>query len=240
MTRSSLLLAGLLSIAAPSFAQTSPAQSARSEPVVVTHGDAIVKRAPDRAWLTIATETRASKAPEARERSAQAMRAVQDALRNTGLPADAIRTTGYSLHPEMDWNDGRGVIRGYVVRNQIEVRVDNLDRLGDVIDAANNTNRNTALNIQGPRFALRDEQAAETEALRLAVQAAMARAEAIASGAKRSVGQIVRIEERPTEIIMPPQPMFRTTAAEASTVQTPITPGEIEVRAQVTLTVELR
>jgi uncharacterized protein YggE len=34
--------------------------------------------------------------------------------------------------------------------------------------------------------------------------------------------------------------MMRTTAAAESVAQTPITPGEIEVRAQVTLTIELR
>ena len=138
----------------------------------------------------------------------------------------------------MEYVNGRAIPRGYVVRNQIEVRVDQLDRLGDVIDAAN-TVKGTGLSIVGPRFALRDEEAAENEALRMAVQAAMARAESIAAGARRTLGPIQRIEEN---VMSRPEPMMmrQTMQANASAVETPITPGEIEVRAQVILTVEIR
>jgi uncharacterized protein YggE len=188
----------------------------------------------------VATESRARTAAEARQRGAEDMSAVQNALRGAGVPADAIRTTSYSLTPEMEWNDGRGIVRGYLARNQIEVRVDNLDRLGQIIDAAN-SRRETGLVIHGPRYGLKDEQAAETEALKLAVQAAMARAEAMAAGARRSLGSIVRIEEQ-ARGLMPPEPLVMRAAMSdrASEAPTPITPGEIEVRAQVTVTVELR
>jgi uncharacterized protein YggE len=217
---------------APVLAQSS------SQAVVVAQGEATVKRAPDQAWLTVATETREVKAEDARRKSAEGMTAVQAALRRAGVPADAIRTTSYYLTPEMDWNNGRGTVKGYLVRNQIDVRVDNLDRLGEVIDAANAT-KTAALTISGPRFALKDQQAAETEALRLAVEAAMTRAQAMASGAKRSLGEIVRIEEPGASRAPSPQPLMRMTAA-AEPAQTPITPGDIEVRVEVTVTVALR
>jgi uncharacterized protein YggE len=218
-------------------AQTPPP----SPPSIVTQGEATLKRAPDRAWLTVATETRESKPADARRRNAEVMTDVQRALRGAGLAADAIRTTGFSLTPEMDWNNGRGTIRGYVARNQIEVRVDDLDKLADVIDAAN-VPKASGLSIIGPRFDLKNEQAAQNEALRLAVEAAMGRAQAIAAGAKRSVGPVIRIEEQGSGPVFP-KPMMATRAfagAADMAVETPITPGDIEVRAQVTLTVELR
>jgi uncharacterized protein YggE len=216
----------------PALAQSPP------QAVVVAQGEATVKRAPDQAWLTVATETRDVKAEDARRKSAEGMTAVQASLRRAGVPADAIRTTSYYLTPEMDWNNGRGMVKGYLVRNQIDVRVDNLDRLGDIIDAANAT-KTTTLTISGPRFALKDQQAAETEALRLAVEAAMTRAQAMAGGAKRSLGEIVRIEESGASRPTSPQPVMRMAAA-AEPVQTPITPGDIEVRVEVTVTVALR
>jgi uncharacterized protein YggE len=234
----SRLLLPLMAVAAiacsvdPALAQSS------SQAVVVAQGDATVKRAPDQAWLTVATETRDVKAEDARRKSAEGMTAVQASLRRAGVPADAIRTTSYYLTPEMDWNNGRGTVKGYLVRNQIDVRVDNLDRLGDIIDAANAT-KTTTLTISGPRFALKDQQAAETDALRLAVEAAMTRAQAMAGGAKRSLGEIVRIEESGASRPPLPQPLMRMAAA-AEPVQTPITPGDIEVRVEVTVTVALR
>lgn len=208
-------------------------------PVIVTRGEATLKRAPDRAWLTVVTETREVRPENARRRSAETMTSVQNALRDAGVPADAIRTTGYSLTPEMDWDDGRGRLRGYLVRNQIEVRVDDLDRLPAVIDAANSSG-STALSIVGPRFDIKDDQSIQNEALQQAVQAALARAKAMAAGAGGSVGPIVRIEEQ--GMVTPyPRPMMAARAGVAEAAyDTPITPGEIEIHAQVVLTVELR
>jgi uncharacterized protein YggE len=221
-------------------AHSASAQTPASSPVVVTRGEAVVKRAPDQAWLTVSTETRDLRAEDARRKSAEATTAVQAALKGTGLAADAIRTTGYTLTPEMDWNNGRGTVKGYLVRNQVEVRVDDLAKLGAVIDAANAT-KSTALTISGPRFALKDQDSADAEALRAAVQSAMARAQSMASGAKRTLGNIVRIEDQSGPRLPQPQPMFRMAAAgQDNNVQTPITPGEIEVRAEVSVTVELR
>jgi uncharacterized protein YggE len=211
-----------------------------SGPVVVTQGEAVVKRAPDRAWLTIASETRDVRADRARSLSAEGMTALQAALKSAGLTEDAMRTTGYSLVPEMDWKGGRGVVRGYVVRNQIEVRIDDLDRLSSVIDAAT-TSRGTSLSISGPRFTLKDEASAQAEALRAAVGSAVARARAMAIGAGRSIGAIVRIEEHNLGGMAPPEPrMMRMAASADGATPTPITPGELEIRALITLTAEWR
>ena len=224
--------------ASPVLAQAPPSPPV---PVIVTHGEATVKRAPDRAWLTVATETRHVRAEEARRQSAEVMTQVQTAIRGAGIPGDAIRTVGYSLTPEINYNNGRGEIRGYVVRNRTEVRVDDLVRLGPVIDVVY-TRSGTGLSIIGPRFDLKNEQEAQNEALRLAVQAARARAEAMAGGAGRSLGPIVRIEESggmPIPLARQEMAQFRT-AAVADAPETPVTPGEIEVRASVTMTVEIR
>jgi uncharacterized protein YggE len=69
----------------------------------------------------------------------------------------------------------------------------------------------------------------------------MGRAQAIAQGARRTLGPVLKIEEQGA-IPPPPRPMMAMRSGmEADTgQQTPITPGEIEVRAHVTLTVELR
>lgn len=223
------------------YAENSAAQTPSQIPVVVTQGEATVKRAPDQAWLTVATETRDGKADNARRISAESMTAVQAALRATGLSADAIQTTGYSLSLDMEWKNGRSTVKGYIVRNQIEVRVDNLDQLSDVIDAAN-SNRSTTLTISGPRFALKNQQVTETEALRLAVQAALMRAQAIASGAGRMLGRITRIEEENLERVHRPESYLMRAAMAKSdeSVETPIAIGDIEVRVKVSLTAELR
>ncbi len=206
--------------------------------VIVAQGEATLKRAPDRAWLTVSTEARDPRATEARKRNAEAMTIVQSALKGAGVAADALRTTAVSVSPEFDYNNGRSTLRGYVARNQVEVRVDNVDRLSDIIDAVN-APKTVALSVNGPRFDLKDERAARNEALRAAVEDAMSRAQAIAAGAKRSLGAIVRIDEGSSGSTPPPMPMMRMSAAAAADAPTPITPGEIEIQARVTVTVEI-
>jgi uncharacterized protein len=229
-----LLMAAL--VAVPALAQTPPAPGS---PVIVTQGEATLKRAPDRAWVTVATDARDTRAADARRKGAEAMTSVQAALKGAGVAADAIRTTGYSLTPEMEWNNGRGVVKGYLARNQIEVRIEDLTKLGEVLDVVNTSTSGVSLSIIGPRFDLKNEQAAENDALKAAVESALSRAQAIAAGAGRTLGTILRIEEQNQGAPMP-RPFTLAARAPTADAQTPITPGEIEVRAVVTLTVELK
>lgn len=236
MTRLAMTASLLIAGAATGFAQA-PVQPSN---VIVTQGEATLKRPADRAWLTIATEARDANAANARKRNAEAMTTVQATLKNAGVPSEAIRTAAVSVSPEFEYNNGRSTLRGYVARNQIEVRVDNLDRLADVIDAVN-APKTIAVSVNGPRFDLKDERSARNEALRAAVEDAMSRAQAIAAGAKRALGAIVRIDESASGATPPPPMpmMMRVQSGSAPEPSTPIAPGEIEVQAQVRVTFEM-
>jgi uncharacterized protein YggE len=204
---------------------------------VVTTGEGVVKLAPDRVWVSVAAESRAKSPREAQRANADAMKAVLDKLKALGLPPDAVRTSGYDLQPEYDYANGRQLLRGYVARNTVEVRLDDVSRAGDVLDAAVGSG---ATSVSGVRFDLKDRSGAEREALRLAVADARARANAAASGAGLHVDRVIRIEEQRVTIPEPrPMPMVRTMAAQAEAV-TPITPGELEVRSTVTMTSTIR
>jgi uncharacterized protein YggE len=214
------------------------AQSAQNEPPsIVAQGDAMLMKAADRAWVQIGAEGHASKPADAQRIAAEAMTAVQATLKQLGFGADVIRTTGYSLQPEYDYANGRQTLRDFVARNQIEVRVDDLKRLPEILDGAGASG---AASVAGLRFDLKDRTTSELEALRAAVKDATARAEAIASGAGRSLGPIIRLQEQRMSTPGPvfgPQPMA---AAGMAKVATPIEAGEIQVTAQVTLTVAIK
>src|SRR3954469_17255106 len=208
-------------------------------PVIVTSGEGVVKRAPDRAFVAIAAESRARTAPEAQKLNTDAMTAVLEKIKSLGVAAEAIQTTAYTLQPDYEYQNGRQNIRGYVARNQVDVRVDALPKLGDIMASAVGTG---ATNVSGVRFDLKDREAAESEALRIAVRDARRRADAAASGAGVRVVQVVRIDEqRDTEIVRPmPMAMARTAGSEMVQTAVPVESGQIEVRAHVTLTVSIQ
>ena len=226
-----LLLVTLLSSPLPAFAQTPPAP-----PVIVTSGEGVVKQAPDRAWITIAAESRARTAAEAQKANADAMAAVLDKIKAAGIPADAIQTTGYHLQPEFDYAGGRQTLRGYLARNQVEVRVDALAKTGDVIGAAVASG---ATNVSNVRFDVKDRDSVEREALRRAVQDARQRATAAASGGGVTIDRIIRIEEQ-REMADGPRPVMMAMRSEAAQASVPIEAGQIEIRARVTLTAAIK
>jgi uncharacterized protein len=224
----------VLAAVAPVAAQTPPPPSPA---VIVTTGEGVVKQAPDRVWVTIAAESRAKTAQDAQRMNADAMKSVNDRIKAAGIPADAIQTSGYNLQPEFDYANGKQTLRGYVARNEVTVRVDDLAKAGDVIAAAVASG---ATNVNNVRLDLKDRDAAERQALRLAVRDARQRADAAASGASVAVDKVIRIEEqRETEVVRPMamKTMMRT---EGGVAAPPIESGEIEVRSRVTLTVSIK
>jgi hypothetical protein len=218
----------------PAFAQNPPELS-----VIVTTGQAEVKMAPDQAWVTIVAESRSKDPKEAQRLNVAAMNAVMQQLKAMNLGADTIRTTAYELHPEFDYANGRQTLRGYLARNAIEARVDDIARVGDVLGA---TVGSGATSVGGLRFGLKDRDGAEREALRLAVRDARTRADAAASGAGVQIVRVQRIEEQRSGGPEPPRPMMRqmTMEASAAAMAPPVTPGPIEIRSVVTMTLLIK
>ena len=230
-----LLIALLCAYAPNAYAQT----HAPDVPVIVTSGEAEVKKAADRAWVAINAESRSKDPKEAQRANTAAMNAVLAKLKGMALGDDAIRTTAFELHPEFDYANGRQTLRGYVARNSIEVRVDDVTRIGEVLTAAVGSG---ATSVGALRFDLKDREGAEREALRLAVANARARADAAASGAGMRVERIIRIEDHRAA---PPEPrpmMMRQAMGEvaAAAPDVPVTAGNITIRSMVSLTAAIR
>ena len=222
--------------AAPGLAQTTPPIVSPLQPSIVTRGQAIVTARPDRAFVTIAAESRSRNSADAQKQNAAAMSSVLQKVEQAGVPKDAIRTVGYELQPEFDYANGKQTFRNYLARNTVEVRLDDIDRVGLVIDAAA---AGGATTITGIRFDVRNRAALERDALRQAVADARARAEAAAAGAGATIDRIVKIEE--DAHYEPPRPMMRMAAqAVERDVATPVEPATIEIQSRVMLTVSIR
>jgi uncharacterized protein YggE len=222
--------------AVPAAAAAAQQQPPLDVPVIVTVGEAVVRRAPDRAFITVSVETRAKSPREAQRLNADAMSEVQQRLTGARIPKDAVRTAAYDLQQEFDVVQGRRVPRDYVARNALEVRVDEVARAGEIMDLVVQAG---ATSLTGIRFDLQDRTGVEREALRLAVADARARADAAAAGAGRSVDRVIRVDDSRESAVPPPRPMISVARA-METAQTAIEPGVIEIHARVSLTVSMK
>jgi uncharacterized protein YggE len=239
VTHLKLVVAFLLLTGAPAFGQQPP-PAAPEPPLVVTTGEGVIEVAPDRAWITITAEARAGNPRDAQKRNADAMTPVLEKLKAAGVPAEAIKTVGYDLQQEWDYVNNRRISRGYVARNTIDVRVDDVDRVGELLEIAVGSG---ATSVGGIRFDLKDRAKLERDALQMAVAEARRRAEAAATGAGMTVARVQRIDAHPFggPVPVPRLAMMREQAASANDAAAPpIAAGQIEIRVQVTLTSVLK
>ena len=235
--RSALIVAGLVLLYGQVSAQD--IASSTSTPTIRVAAEASVATAPDQAQVNIGVLTEAANAQDAAAKNAQELAAVLAELRDAlGDDAD-IKTVGYSLNPKYQRSKQGGEARivGYMATNTVEVTTNELDQVGNIVGVAAATGANR---IQQLRFTLTDETSLQAEALSQAAVRAKKKVAAIASALDLQMGRILAVEEG-THSVTPILVRSRQVAmAEAGATPAPVEPGIIEVRATVTLTVEIR
>lgn len=187
---------------------------------------------PDRARVSIGVHTQAATAADAASRNAALQRAVIDAVRALGIPAERITTSGYSVFPEHTYDNAtrRSRITGYNVQNTVVVDVWQVDRVGAVLDAALAKGANLVSSLA---FYSSQEEAGRRRALATAVARARADAEAMATAAGGRLGELLELTSGIT-YMPPPRPrMEMAMEAKVASVPTPVSEGTQTLTAQV-------
>jgi hypothetical protein len=229
------VLFGLTAASATAFAET-PAQSLSS--IRVT-GDSKVTAKPDRVQIDIGVTNRATHSQDAAQENARQVDTVIAAVRKAAGPTAVLKTISYSLEPNYQYhpNGVEPTLLGYTASNTVQVTLDELAKIGSVIDSATQSGAN---HVQGIQFTLRDQDAVRAQALREAALRARAEAEVLAGALGLKVVRVLSVEELSPRV-MPVRYMGaqRAMAAAVADVATPVEAGTLDISADVTLTVEV-
>jgi hypothetical protein len=215
-------------------AQAAGAAAETGIPAISTTGTGDVAAAPDRAQITLGAVVETRQAADAQGQLAQIMQRVLKEIKAIGVPDEKIRTTGLSLtpvysqpKPKADPEPEGPRIVGYRATSSVRVQLDDLDRVGAVIDAGIAAGANQLSNLS---FDLRDDLGHRQQALRLAAREARVKAEAIAAALGLQLGEVLEVREDGAQISYPVERRFAAPAAAG----TPIQPGQVQVTAAVT------
>jgi uncharacterized protein YggE len=233
----------IMAMACVGIAAGSPLDSGNYN-VIHASGTGNVIGTPDRAQITFAVQTESPDVKIAQQDNAIRMAKVIDALVTSGIPRDALKTTGYNIYPVYDDYSKSLIdqkIRTYQVTNTLTVTLHDVNRTGDVIDTAVANGINQATSIQ---FLLSDEQSQvlRTEALKKAVARARADADTVAGALGTSIigVQSVDISGGYSPVVFENYQYQVGNAMTKSASPTPIQPGDITVSAQVSVTYLIR
>ncbi len=219
----------LLALVAPLSAAEAP-----EPPTLSVTGTAEVRVQPDLATVRLGVQSQAQDARSAQEETNRLMQRVIQQVRQTGIPQEQIQTAQLQLEPVYAPRRPQEAttppqVVAYRATNTVVVRIEELNRVGRVIDAGISAGAN---NVEGIQFGLRDDLAVRTRALAEATREARVKADAIAGGLGVRIRGIRQAQEGGAIV----RPLLqRGFAAESLQASTPVAPGQVTVSASVTV-----
>ena len=206
-------------------------------PALTVRGSSEVAASPDQALVQLGAAARSERATDAQQQVNRIVAAILKAVKSAGIPAQDISTAELTLVPVYEQisrkpaeQGGLPRIAGYSATNVVRVAVNEINKIGDVIDAGINAGANR---LEGLSFALRDDTLLRQKALQQAALNARQKAEAIASALNLRIVRILEITEEGVHTLQPQFRMQRMLSAAAEA--TPVEPGQIQVNASVTI-----
>lgn len=194
--------------------------------ILKVNGKGMVEVEPDIAVISLGVTTKDMNPEKAQSINEEISKKLINALLQIGISRDDIKTSSYTIYPEYDFVDGKQILTGYRVTHILEVKVRDINMVGEVINTAV---QNGANQINRVEFTIEDSKVYYNRALKLAVKDAASKAQAIASMMKVTLDTIpCNITEQSTSITpFVDQSTMKLAAAEA------VIPGKIEILAAV-------
>ena len=216
---------------APARAQAPQPPAGGEEAAIVVGGEGSVTAAPDYADIRAGVTTRAKTAGEATDANAKAMTAVMAALANAGIAKADIQTAQFSVRPlyASPASGGEQKLTGFSASNELDVKVRQLDKLGDVLDRLVAAGATDVGNIA---FLHANLSQVLDQARQGAVADARRKAELYAHAAGVNLGAVVFISEAGPGA---PPAFARAFAAAPAMAATPIATGEDTLRVAITV-----
>ncbi len=204
-----------------------------SQPIVVVNGEGIVKVVPDQVLIMSRIEHEGLNAREVKKQNDAVVDKVIKYLRSQGIPEKNVRTDYMNLNKNYNYNNKTYT---FVASQSISIQLDDLKTyetiMGGLLDSGLNR-------IDGVQFKSSEIEKHTTEARRLAVLNARKRAMEYVSPLDQKLGKAISISELETNHFPPVYKMERLQVASDMAPQESIAPGEMEVRARVTVGFQL-
>ncbi|MBT8091328.1 MAG: SIMPL domain-containing protein [Gammaproteobacteria bacterium] len=219
------------------FASVATMADDRANTVSVT-GTGTVSALPDRATVQMSIVSRAKELDVAQAAAAKVTTAILALTDRLDIERNKVDTTGATVRPDYRWNreTEEQELRGYIAERQMHVRVDDLDRLGKLVEGAVAAGVNQ---VSPPQLDSSRREALHREALAMAAGDARANAEVLAKALGAKLGDPISIADG-SVIPGPPVPQVRmATAAMESDSAATYSAGDLTFTARVSAVFEL-
>lgn len=213
-------------------------------------GKGEVSAAPDLATVSFTIRENTKEVKDAQDKVTAKESVVLAFLDKSGIAKKDIKTESYNTYPKYDYGNpcygGYGMpcpqqepkITGYEVSEYISVKIHDLTKAGEVVKGI------TAVGItemSGPSFSIEKEDALKSQARKMAIDEAKAKAEALSKDLGVRLVRIVNFSENGNYPMMYGKGMMAADSVSSAPSPAPELPtGENKITSNVTITYEIR
>ncbi|PCJ05463.1 MAG: hypothetical protein COB16_15635 [Rhodobacteraceae bacterium] len=169
-----------------------------SQRYISVTGEARLQVPPSLALITLGVSDEAAEAVDAMTAVSKTMVAVIDQLHSAGIEPEDMQTQQISITPNWSQSGSYGSgkerkITSFIASNTLQLRVRDLDKLGEVLDQVLRVGANQ---FRGLRFAVQDPGGVQDQIRGAAVKDAIRKAEQLAAAAGLTLGAVFSITDQ--------------------------------------------
>ena len=204
--------------------------------LLTVSGTGKVIASPDEATVMAGVETKSETAQEAMDVNSKSMKNLIDAAKEFGINEKDIATIGVNIYPDYYYptDGGPSEIVGYSAWNQVNIKTKEIGKVGELIAVLTESG---ATSISGVEFMLSEDNQANIDALNLAYDNALVKANSLASKIGVEIVEIYSVTE--SGAVTPPQPVSyaleKGIGGEGDVAPPPIQPQNIEVISSISV-----
>ena len=155
-------------------------------------GEGKVTAIPDIALVSLGLTTEKKSVSDAQSENSKTINSLIEKLKVLGIAKEDITTTNYSIYPAYDWTNGKQILRGYTVSQDVQVKIRQTDKVDDVLKIAGDLNLNQ---IGGLTFTIDNPETYKQQARIKALENAKEKADALAEVMGVKLGKVISFSE---------------------------------------------
>lgn len=206
---------------------------------ITIQGEGKVTAKPTLALVQFGVVTQAATPAQAQSANTAKMNTVNQAMKELGIAVDDLETSGYNLNPNYDYAKSPMTIQGYILSQNLSVKVRDFEKVGTVLERGVALGINQVNTVQ---FTIDEPAELREEARMKALQDAKKKADALADALGVDIVRVVSFSENGWSDPNPGVMYYaRNEAVSAAAPMAPsIQSGTQDVQTSVSVTYEIR
>lgn len=187
------------------FTMVTQAQEMKPIPMINVSGEGKIKVTPDQAAISISVETKGAKATDVKKENDTKIDAVLKYIKKMNIAKEDFQSQRINLYPNYDYEKKKS---NYMATQTVVVLLKDLNKYDVLMDGLVDLGINRIDNVE---FKSSKMEALQTDARKLAIQNAKAKAEDFVSVLNQKVGKAMTISDN-SQTYYPPRPMYEMKA----------------------------